>query len=100
MRQAFAILAVVLSAVALAAAEAPKPPNPYESPAPPTAASEIDRIVFAKLASLGIEPVLCSDAVFGGVPQAGGVFSCILVSLSFVAARRRTKVGFARPRQS
>ena len=36
----------------------------YESSAPVTAGSELDRIVFAKLASLGIEPVLCSDAVF------------------------------------
>jgi len=36
----------------------------YESPAPVRDDSELDKIVFAKLASLGIEPVLCSDAVF------------------------------------
>jgi hypothetical protein len=39
-------------------------PSVYESPVPPTPAGELDKIVFAKLASLGIEPVLCSDAVF------------------------------------
>ena len=38
--------------------------NVYESAVPPKPASEIDRIVFAKLSSLGIQPVLCSDAVF------------------------------------
>ncbi len=36
----------------------------YESPAPVTANGELDKIVFAKLASLKIKPVLCSDAVF------------------------------------
>ncbi|NMC20446.1 MAG: DUF1553 domain-containing protein, partial [Thermogutta sp.] len=35
-----------------------------ESPEPPTPANRIDEIVFAKLQSLGIQPVLCSDAVF------------------------------------
>ena len=35
-----------------------------ESPNPPTPGNQIDQIVFAKLASLGIKPVLCSDAVF------------------------------------
>jgi len=39
-------------------------PNLYESPTPPAPAGPIDNIVFAKLASLGIQPVLCSDAVF------------------------------------
>ncbi|MCL4191562.1 MAG: DUF1553 domain-containing protein [Thermoguttaceae bacterium] len=36
----------------------------FESPIPPTGESEIDRLVFAKLSALGIEPALCSDAVF------------------------------------
>ena len=36
----------------------------YESDAPVKAEGELDKIVFAKLASLKIEPVLCSDAVF------------------------------------
>ncbi len=38
--------------------------NVYESPLRPKPAGELDRIVFAKLSSLGIQPVLCSDAVF------------------------------------
>ena len=36
----------------------------FESPVPPEPAGELDRIVFAKLAEMDIEPVLCSDAVF------------------------------------
>ncbi len=36
----------------------------FESSVPPVPANRIDEIVFAKLASLGIQPVLCSDAVF------------------------------------
>jgi hypothetical protein len=39
-------------------------PGIYEKAAPPTPANAIDDIVFAKLKSLKIEPVLCSDAVF------------------------------------
>ena len=39
-------------------------PSVFESSAPVTPATEIDRIVFAKLTSAGIKPVLCSDAVF------------------------------------
>jgi len=35
-----------------------------ESPDPPKPANGIDEIIFAKLKSLGIEPALCSDAVF------------------------------------
>lgn len=35
-----------------------------ESPEPPKPANRIDEIVFAKLKALGIQPVLCSDAVF------------------------------------
>jgi len=38
--------------------------NIFESPIPPTAQNQIDKAVFARLATLGIEPVLCSDAVF------------------------------------
>ena len=36
----------------------------FEASAPPVPANPIDRIVFAKLKSLKIKPVLCSDAVF------------------------------------
>ncbi len=35
-----------------------------ESPEPPKPANRIDEIVLAKLNTLGIQPVLCSDAVF------------------------------------
>jgi hypothetical protein len=35
-----------------------------DSPDPPKPANRIDEIVFAKLKTLGIKPVLCSDAVF------------------------------------
>ena len=38
--------------------------NLAESPDPPKPANRIDEIVFAKLKALGIQPVLCSDAVF------------------------------------
>ncbi|WP_165227016.1 DUF1553 domain-containing protein [Aquisphaera insulae] len=42
-----------------------KPIDPlYESSKKPEATGPIDRAVFAKLAELGVEPVLCSDAVF------------------------------------
>jgi len=57
----------LLSAVILLAAAAAvpgEPTNVFESPTPPTPANQIDRIVFAKLSSLKIQPVLCSDAVF------------------------------------
>ncbi len=39
-------------------------PNIFESAVKPSPAGPLDQIVFAKLASLGIQPVLCSDAVF------------------------------------
>ena len=38
--------------------------NLMESSDPPKPANRIDEIIFAKLKSLGIEPALCSDAVF------------------------------------
>ncbi len=58
------ISAVVFLAVADGDA-APQPaPNVFESPARPTPASQLDKIVFAKLSKLDIQPVLCSDAVF------------------------------------
>ena len=39
-------------------------PSLYELSAPVKAACEIDRLVMAKLAPLGVKPVICSDAVF------------------------------------
>ena len=47
----------------VAAAQSPDT-NLYESAEKPVADTQLDTIVFAELASLGIEPVLCSDAVF------------------------------------
>ncbi|MCX6901433.1 MAG: DUF1553 domain-containing protein [Verrucomicrobia bacterium] len=39
-------------------------PNVFESSAAPTPEGQIDKIVFAKLSSLKIQPTLCTDAVF------------------------------------
>ncbi len=63
------ILAVVFWTVACPAATPEKKtpeknPNIFESPVQASPTSELDRIVFAKLSSLDIRPVLCSDAVF------------------------------------
>lgn len=50
---------------ALVPPPAPKPEPPlYESTVPAKVACEIDRLVVAKLAPLGVKQVLCSDAVF------------------------------------
>lgn len=38
--------------------------NPFESQEAPVPQSQIDKLVFDKLSSLNIQPVLCSDAVF------------------------------------
>jgi hypothetical protein len=38
--------------------------NVFESPTPPAAISQVDKLVFAQLAKLNVQPVLCSDAVF------------------------------------
>jgi hypothetical protein len=53
-------------AAAAAPAEAKAEPSPsiFESPGQPAPANQIDRIVFAKLSSMKVRPVLCSDAVF------------------------------------
>jgi hypothetical protein len=56
-----AILWLVLCAGAVAEEMAA---SVFESPVPPAPVGQLDRIVFAKLASLGIKPALCSDAVF------------------------------------
>lgn len=55
---------LVLLAFTGGAVAAELTPNVFESPDPPSPAGELDRLVFAKLASLNIQPVLCSDAVF------------------------------------
>ncbi len=53
----------MLFAVALSGVAASET-NVFESATPPIAESPIDKVVFARLGQLGIEPVLCSDAVF------------------------------------
>jgi hypothetical protein len=64
MRKAPLASAVVLLA-ALGAWGAAAAPNPFESDAAPAPETPIDRMVFAKLAKLGIQPAnVCSDAVF------------------------------------
>ncbi len=61
-RKAFVISAAFF--VAAAAGTLLASPNVFESPAPAEPTGPLDEIVFAKLASLHIQPVLCSDAVF------------------------------------
>jgi hypothetical protein len=56
--------AVVFLAVVCRTARPETPPNVFESSREPKPAGPLDEIVFAKLASLDIRPVLCSDAVF------------------------------------
>ncbi len=64
MRKRLSILASALLGCVCTAAAAEKAPSIYESPERPVAVSELDKIVFAKLASMDIKPVLCSDSVF------------------------------------
>jgi len=47
-------------------AEPPQPtPNPFESPSSFTAETQIDKLVFAKLKRVNLQPAnVCSDAVF------------------------------------
>ena len=58
------VWAVVLLTLAGNAAISETATSIYESPAPPTPASQFDKIVLAKLASMDVKPVRCSDAVF------------------------------------
>ncbi|MEA1951797.1 MAG: DUF1549 domain-containing protein, partial [Planctomycetota bacterium] len=58
------ISAVILWTVVCGAATPEKATSVYQSSARPRPSSQLDRIVFAKLSSLNIRPVLCSDAVF------------------------------------
>ena len=58
------VSAVVFVAAVCRAATPETATNAYESPTPPVAESQIDKLVFPQLARLNIQPVLCSDAVF------------------------------------
>ena len=55
---------MVIGAAVCGAATPELATNVFESPTPPVAASQLDKLVFAQLARLNIQPVLCSDAVF------------------------------------
>ncbi len=55
---------VVSWAVVSGVASGGEAPNVYESGEPAVPAGRLDEIVLAKLAKLGIQPVLCSNAVF------------------------------------
>src|SRR5512140_2417053 len=55
---------VILLAVVAGAAATETGPSIFESPAAPTPEGQIDKLVLAKLSKLGIQPALCSDAVF------------------------------------
>ncbi len=56
--------AIVLLTLAGSAAFSETTSNIYESPVPLKPTGQIDKIVLAKLASMEIKPVRCSDAVF------------------------------------
>src|ERR1035441_4090823 len=58
------ILAVVFLAAAALVADADTGAGIFESSASVTPEGQIDKLVMAKLARLGIHPALCSDAVF------------------------------------
>ena len=59
------ISAVVLLGSLVGAAMSSDVPSPFESSAVPTPKSKIDKLVFARLEQLGIQPAnICSDAVF------------------------------------
>ncbi|MGA2033162.1 MAG: DUF1553 domain-containing protein [Thermoguttaceae bacterium] len=64
MRTTWFISAALFLLVGGGAATAEDAPGIFESPMPPVPVSQIDKLVFAKLSSLGIQPALCSDAVF------------------------------------
>jgi hypothetical protein len=58
------ILAVVTLAALCGLAAPEAGTNIFESATPPTPENQIDKLVFAQLAKLKIQPVLCSDSVF------------------------------------
>ena len=55
------ISAVLVLAIAPGATNPKASPNSFDTTYPPTANSEIDRLVFQKLATLGLQPLLCSE---------------------------------------
>ncbi|NOX54275.1 MAG: DUF1553 domain-containing protein [Planctomycetes bacterium] len=64
MPRVFCISAVIVGFSLSWAVGAPKRDNVFERPGRAVPSNQIDEFVFSKLSALGIEPVLCSDAVF------------------------------------
>jgi hypothetical protein len=58
------LTAIVASLLVACAAATEGDPCVFESPVAPTPEGRIDKLVLAKLVKLGIQPALCSDAVF------------------------------------
>jgi hypothetical protein len=58
------VSAVMVAASVCVAATPERGTNVFEKAAPPVVESRLDKLVFAQLARLNIQPVLCSDAVF------------------------------------
>ena len=64
MSWSYFVFAVVVAALTCGAEPEKGSPNVFEDRSRPTPDNQIDQIVFSKLSSAGIQPVLCSDAVF------------------------------------
>jgi hypothetical protein len=64
MTEAIGTMMVVFLAVAGRTAVPESGPNVFESATVPAPESPVDKLVFAELERLGLQPVLCSDAVF------------------------------------
>lgn len=64
MRPPRSLATALLLILAHSAASAQDPPELFEQKKPAVAAGELDRLIFVRFAPLGLEPVLCSDAVF------------------------------------
>ena len=64
MSGSYFVFAVVVAALTCGAASEKGSPNVFENPGRLTPDNQIDQIVFSKLSSTDIQPVLCSDAVF------------------------------------
>ena len=58
------VAAVLFLGAAARAATPDTATNAFEEAAVPVPESELDKLVFAKLSQLRVQPVLCSDAVF------------------------------------
>ncbi len=59
-----ALIATVAFLAVMAGAAPQSEPNLFESPGVPAPQGQLDKLVLTRLSSLGIQPVLCSDAVF------------------------------------